>query len=348
MEMRDSRATRQSLEPTVRSRTEGRGGERGLRCFRAPSRPTGRALAVIALLGANLIWGTTFVVTKPMLDRLPPLTLATARFAIALLVLVPLLARSNAKPARGRSIAMMGFTGVFLVYFFQNVGLQYTSAANGALIHGGIPIFAALIAVPVLHERLTWTRAIGIGASLAGVAVVVLVGGGSALGVSVAGDALVLASGLALAAYFVLCRLAFPNGNSLALVAGVMRYGLLFLLPAGLLELLVVGMERPTPGDLLGLLYLGGAASALAFILWGYGLRHLEAAQATVFANLNPLVGLVVAGLLLGEPVTSAQLGGGLLIVAGVWVATTNPVQLFAWVPLPRRAELPAANPVAN
>jgi drug/metabolite transporter (DMT)-like permease len=231
----------------------------------------------------------------------------------------------------------MGFTGVFLVYLCQNVGLQHTSAANGALIHGGIPVFAALIAAPVLRERLTWARSIGIAASLAGVAGVVLMGGGPAVGRSLAGDALLLASGIALAAYFVLCRRTFPNGNSLALVAGVTRYGVLFLLPASVVELLVVGMERPTPGNLLGLLYLGVAASALAFVLWGHGLRHLEAAQATVFANLNPLVGLVVAALLLGEPVTPTQLGGGLLIVAGVWIATTNPARLFArWRIAPR------------
>ncbi len=81
-----------------------------------------------------------------------------------------------------------------------------------------------------------------------------------------------------------------------------------------------------------GLLYLGGAASTLAFVLWGHGLSLLEAARATVFANLNPLVGLVVAALLLGEPVTSTQLGGGLLIGAGVWAAPINPALLFgAW-----------------
>ena len=314
----------------------------------AKRRPTHRTLAVLALLGANLIWGTTFVATKPMLDRVPPLTLATARFAVALLVLLPLLARTGAKPARGSSVAVMGFTGVFLVYLCQNVGLQYTSAANGALVHGGIPIFAALIAAPVLRERITWARSLGICSSLAGVAIVVLMGGGAKIGLSVAGDTLVLGSALALAAYFVLCRLAFPSGNSLALVAGVTRYGLLFLVPAGLVELLVVGMARPTFGDLLGLLYLGVAASALAFVLWGYGLGQLEAAQATVFANLNPLVGLVVAALLLGEPITSPRLCGGMLIVAGVWIATSNPARLLARVPLTPRGQLPGASPITS
>jgi drug/metabolite transporter (DMT)-like permease len=145
-----------------------------------------------------------------------------------------------------------------MVYLCQNIGLQYTSAANGALIHGGIPVFTAIIAAPVLAEANELARTIGIGASLSGVAMVVLMSGDAVVGVSAAGDALVLASGLALAVYFVLCRLAFPNGNSLALVAGVARYGLFFLLPASIVELLVTGMERPTLSNLLGLLYLGG------------------------------------------------------------------------------------------
>jgi hypothetical protein len=51
--------------------------------------PTDRLAAVVA---ANAIWGTTFVATRPLLERVPPITLATARVAIALLVLLPILA----------------------------------------------------------------------------------------------------------------------------------------------------------------------------------------------------------------------------------------------------------------
>jgi drug/metabolite transporter (DMT)-like permease len=289
----------------------------------------------MALIAANLIWGTTFVATKPMLERIPPVTLATARFGIALLVLLPLLARANTKPARGSTVALMGFTGVFLSYVCQNVGLDFSTATNGALIDGGIPVFTALIAVPLLRERLTWTRSIGITASLAGVAVIVLRSGGAEFGLSFVGDTVLLAGTIAAAAYFVLCRRAFPLGDSLALVAGVSRYGMLFLLPVSVVELLVVGMSRPTVGDVLGLLYLGVAASALGFALWGYGLRHMDATPATVFANLNPVVGVAVAALVLGESVTAAQVIGGLLIISGVFIATCKPRQV-----LPRRARI--------
>lgn len=285
-----------------------------------------RAGAIIALVVANVVWGTTFVVTKPLLERVPPLTVAAIRFAVAVAILIPLLLLTGRRPALGRIPALMGLIGVFLVYLCQNVGLQYTTAANGALIHGGIPVLTALLAALLLGECLGRRAAAGIAASLAGVAVVVALGPGAELGISALGDALVLASALALAGYFVVGRRAFADCDPVTLAAGVSSYGLLFLLPASAAELVVRGMARPTVDDLLGLLYLGAGASALAFVLWGYGLRHLAAGQAAAFANLTPLVGVGVATLLLGEPISAVQLGGGLLILGGVWLATREPV----------------------
>ncbi len=284
-----------------------------------------RVGAILALVAANMIWGTTFVATKPMLDRVPPLTLASGRFAIALLVLLPLLACSGRRPILSRTTAAMGFAGVFVVYACQNLGLRHTGAANGALIHGGIPAFTALLAAPVLGERLGHGRLAGLALSLAGVAAVILPGSGGRVGLSAVGDGLVLLSALGLAAYLVLGRRAFPGGGALELVAGVAVFGLLFLLPASGVELALGGMGRPTAGDLLGLLYLGAAASALAFVLWAYGLRHLEAGPAAAFANLSPIVGVVVAAVVLDESLSARQLAGGLLILGGVWAATRQP-----------------------
>jgi drug/metabolite transporter (DMT)-like permease len=322
LDERQRRADRQRLIRGMASSLQ-RAGILG--CLPAIPMRSARVRAVLALVLANAIWGTTFVATKPMLDRVPPLTIASGRFAVALLVLFPLVWRAGGRPTLGREAALLGFTGVFLLYLTQNVGLDYTSATNGALIHGGIPVLTALLAVPLLGERFDRRRFGGIVASMAGVAAVVLLGSGSGVGGSVLGDALLLVSAVALAAYLVLGRRIFPSGGSLELVAGVACYGLLFLLPASAIELTVQGMARPTGGDLLGLLYLGTVASALAFVLWAYGLRHLEAGQAAVFANLTPLVGVAVAALLLGERVTVVQFGGGLLILGGVWLTTRRP-----------------------
>ena len=92
---------------------------------------SGRFIAIMTLVLANIVFGTTFVATKPMLDRIPPLTIATGRFAIALLVLMPYLLRSGRRPNLGRTSALLGFVGVFLTFFSQNLGLEMTSATNG-------------------------------------------------------------------------------------------------------------------------------------------------------------------------------------------------------------------------
>ena len=282
-----------------------------------------RTLAILALVGANLIWGSTFVALKPVLDRVPPLTVASLRFAIALAILLPLVYLVGDRPARGRGPLLMGLTGVFLLYLCQNVGLQYSTAANGALIHGGIPVLTALLAAACLGERLGARGLVGVLASLVGVGIIVLPG--TDLGLSALGNGLLLLSALSIAAYLVIGRRACPAGGSLAVVTGAACYGFLMLLPPTAVELAVGGMDRPTGADLLRLLYLGGGASALAFLLWAYGLHHFEAGRAATFANLNPLVGVALAALLLGEPVTRFQLGGGALVLAGVWLAAHQP-----------------------
>jgi drug/metabolite transporter (DMT)-like permease len=285
-------------------------------------RTSGRATAILALVAANVIWGSSLVATKPLLGSVSPLSLATLRFAIAVAVLWPLVLRTGRRPALGKMPALMGFVGVFLVFLCQNVGLSHTSATNASLIHGGVPVLTMLLAAVALGERPTASSLAGLGISLVGVAAVVLLGRDGELGIAAAGDALVLVSALAMAAYLVVGRRVYVARDPLAVVAGVAFYGLLFLLPASAAELALGGAVRPDAGGLLGLLYLGAGASGLAFVLWAYGLRHLAAGQAAAFANLNPLVGMVLADVALGESLTSFHLIGSVLILGGVWITT--------------------------
>jgi drug/metabolite transporter (DMT)-like permease len=286
-----------------------------------------RTRAILALLVANVIWGTTFVVTKPMLDRMPPITLAGGRFAIAALILIPLLFQSQRRPILNRTTAMLAFVGILVVYVCQNLGLSYTDATNAAIIHSGVPIFTVLIAAPMLGEQLCGRHLVGLALSMIGVVAVVLLGSADTIGLSAIGDGLVLVSALGLAAYFVLGRRAFPKESPLELVGGVVVFGLLFLLPMSAIEMSVGGMERPTARDLLGLLYLGAGASALAYMLWAYGLRHLEAGHAASFSNLKVIVGAVAAALALRESLSPLQACGGLCILVGVWIATRSTME---------------------
>jgi drug/metabolite transporter (DMT)-like permease len=283
-----------------------------------------RTLAVLALIGANIIWGASAVASKAVLIHVPPMTLACLRVAIAFAVLLPLAARNGERPARGSAPALLGLTGVALFCVLQNVGLRYASAANTALVNGAIPVITALLAAAFLGERLGRRRVAGLVVSGLGVAAVVLLGTGATLGASTVGNLLPVAGAVSFAAYAVLGRRAFASGNTLAVVAGSTRYGLLFLLPGAGLELATGGMGALTVNDVLLLLYLGIGCSALAFILCGYGLARLDAGQGAVFGNLKPLVGVGLAVALLGESLTPGHLGGGALVLLGVLLASGN------------------------
>ena len=302
------------------------------------ARPSPRALGVLALAGANLIWGGSAAASAAALAHLPPLTLATMRVAVALAVLLPLLRRTGAQPATGRGVALLGLTGVVLFGACQNLGLRFADAATTALLGGAIPVLTALLAVPVLGERPGGRRLAGLLASLAGVAVVVLLGTGGAPGAAAVGNLLPLASATAFAAYAVLGRRAFGGGSALAVVAGSTRYGLFVLLPCAGVEVAAAGAGPLSLKDGLLVLYLGGGCSALAFVLCGYGLSRLEAGQGAAVGYLKPLVGVALAVWLLGEPLSAGQWGGGALVLAGVWLATS---QWSPGLPVPIRRPTP-------
>ncbi len=287
--------------------------------------PSTRTVAMLALIGANVIWGASAVASKAVLAHIPPLTLATLRVAVALAVLWPLVARLGDRPARGGSTALLGLTGVAGFCLFQNVGLRYASATTAALINGGIPMLTALLATLFLGERLSGRRVGGLLLACGGVASLALLDCEATLQTSVMGMVLPVASALSFAAYAVLGRRVFRSANSVAVVAGSTRYGLFFLFPGAILELATVGLGPLTLQDVVLLLYLGAGCSALAFVLCGYALAQFEAGQAAAFGNLKPLVGVILAIFLLGESPPQSHLIGGALVFLGVVLASGGP-----------------------
>jgi drug/metabolite transporter (DMT)-like permease len=282
-----------------------------------------RAPAVAALLAAACIWGSAAVATKTALEYWPPMTLAFVRWSIALAILLALLRRSGERPVWGAGVAMLGLTGLLLFYAFYSWGLRQTTAASGTLIGGGTPVIVAIVAVVALGERVSRRRGLGILVSLAGVTAIVA-GGESATGSSLLGNLLVLGSAVSWALYTVLSRRIGVGGNALATLVGTAVYGLIFLLPLAIGELVVSGLGPIARRDVLVMLYLSLGPSAAAYLLWGYGLTQVEASQAAVYGNLMPLVGVILAATLLDETITWVVVSGGFAIVAGAWLATSR------------------------
>src|SRR5213594_4659752 len=115
------------------------------------------ALADLALLVANVVYGTSYVVTRVVLTDVPPATLALLRVLIGAAVLVPLSLRTRVRLS-GREharIVAMGVIGFAAAFAFGHWGLARSTATNAALLIIVEPVSIMLLGPAVLGERLT-------------------------------------------------------------------------------------------------------------------------------------------------------------------------------------------------
>ncbi len=281
--------------------------------------------AIPALIVANVIWGTSFVATKPLLEVLPPATLALGRLFFALLFLLPVIGLTGRCIALGWKPAILGSTGVALTVLLQNFGLERTSATNAACISGVVPAIAVLLAFMFYRHVPSRNGVVAVGLSIAGVVAIVLFDASEGATLSPLGDLLMLASAISLAIYLVLGSRYFAHIDPIALVAGSSLYGMLLLAPFAANEATHVRVSLPDAWPIVMLAYLGAGASAFAYCFEGRALRELGCGPVAMFGNLVPAIGVAASAILLQERIGTAQVVGVVFVIAGAWLTTHRP-----------------------
>lgn len=286
-----------------------------------------RGFMICSLLLATLIWGSAFTVTKSAEAQIPPLLFALLRFIVASVSLLILLqVRGGAKllprPLPLGRLTVMGLTGVTLYYIAFNLSLTDTTASEGALIQGAIPIVTAVLAIIFLRERFSRARALGIAISLVGVALIVLTNtAGRAETNRLRGDLLMVGAVVTWAVFTIVGK-RLAGLSPIAVTAYSTVIGTVFLVPPAAYDLVARPPTAISPGSWLAVLYLGIGSSALTIVLWNAALRLLDASQVANFINLIPVIGVLSAALFLGEALMIRQLIGGGLVLAGVWLSS--------------------------
>lgn len=284
-----------------------------------------RWVAIVAVVVVMVVFGTTFVAIKIALTEMGPFTLAFARFLIALVPFLPFLMRRDGE-VRTWQLGAMGFLGVTLFFSLQNWALVYTTAANAAIILSAIPALTAVLGHLALGESLGPARGVGILLSMVGVGVVVIGGPPGTAEIEMAGrrallgNLLVLGAAASWALYTVLGRRVVGRLSPAVSTAHTMAWGVLFLAPFALGEMVIGGVSWPTLEGWAALLFLALIASGVAFFLYLFSLTRLEAGEASLYVNVAPVVSLAAAHLILAEPITGLQLLGTGLVLLGVYL----------------------------
>jgi drug/metabolite transporter (DMT)-like permease len=196
--------------------------------------------------------------------------------------------------------------------------MQHTTAAHGALIFSLTPLGVYLVELARGRERPRWTATAGIVVALAGVLLLLLARGVTALSGLFLGDVLLLASLLAWVFYTTEGRELVASEGPLRTSAWSNIAGALMLLP---LMPFVLRPERVFAASLLAkgaILYLGLGSSVLSYAIWFAALGRTDASKVAVFSNLQPVATALAAWALLGEPLSWEVVVGGALVLLGV------------------------------
>ena len=290
-----------------------------------------RALGYASLATAGSLWGTGFVFGKWALEELSVGHLVLLRFVFASLALaVPLWREHRETPIRVRGadlrlILTAGLIGIAVQYLVQFGGLARTTVSHASLMVGMLPVMLAVAAVFFTHERLDGIGWSGLVASTIGAALVALGGGAAdtAAGATLTGDAMVVVSLIAGVAWILLSqRLMQRNHSPVSATALVIIVGTFFL---GVWVIATEGIPPVTHLSgraWLSVAAMGVLATAIATLLWNWGLARVPASQAGVFVNLEPVVGAALGVLLFGDTFGGWSIVGGLLIVGAAVVVS--------------------------
>jgi drug/metabolite transporter (DMT)-like permease len=277
------------------------------------------------LLVANVVYATSYVATRVVLETVPPATLALARLLLAALILVPLARGARPAPALGPGerwrVAGMGVSGFAAAFAFGHWGLVHSTATNGALLIVVEPLTLLLLGPALLGERLTPRERAGAACALAGAALVVvngIPGVTERLVPHWRGDVLLVLSGVAFASYSLLGRPLLARHGALPLTAKSIVWGIPAMLPLAALEWAQGGRAVWTSAAVAGTLYLAVVITALGYLIWNWALERVTAARAGVFVNLQPVAGAALGVALLGEPLTLFTVVGAGLVTLGL------------------------------
>lgn len=275
-----------------------------------------------------VIWGSTFVFTKLLLlGGLTAAQIFILRFVIAYVLL---LGYCLVKGMRWVAdcwqdellMSALGVTGGSLYFMTENTALTYTTTTNTSIIVSLCPLFAsAIIGLFYKSERLSRLQTIGTLMAAAGVIVVVM-NGHFVLHLSPRGDLLAFAACLCWAFYSLLMIPANARYDTVFVTRKVFFYGLLSMTPYYIMYPdLNLRLLLEQPQLLWNLLFLGCVASMLCFLTWTWVLKKLGAVVATNYVYLNPVITIVFAWFLLGEPITLWFLLGTILVLLGMFLA---------------------------
>jgi drug/metabolite transporter (DMT)-like permease len=283
--------------------------------------PAGLMFLAITSIG----WGFNWPVTKFLLGELPPLTLRGVTGVLGAMLLAALaLLRGDSLKIPGAiwprliTAAVLNVTGWMVL---MGLALLWLPASEAALIAYTMPVWASIIAWPVLGERPTVLRTLGLVMAFAGLASIMGGNGIAASAEKLPGIIMALSGALGFAIGTVVSK-KYPI-HLPPITAAAWQIGI-GCLPISVIGLLVETshLDRVTPTGWWLLVYSTVVQFCIAYVSWFAALARLPASVAAIGTMAVPVIGVVASAVALHEPLRAGQIAALIFTLAAVVLAT--------------------------
>lgn len=288
-----------------------------------------KTIALVAILTVSLFWASAGVVAKILLKATDPFTLAFWRFLVASIAIVPFFLKQSKKIYWKKLIVEVGPIALLstgnIAFFY--LGLQTTTNNAAAIIYTSTPLFAMVFASLFIKETLTGNKIAGILLGFIGAIGIVLLPlweTGKILSGDLYGNFLISIASVSWALYTVYSRrlITVKSYSPLDLSTVSIVISTLVFFPLMLLTSKTNLQAFFTSTNILLLTHLGIVVTVFTYLLYQWAIKHSSATTASLSNYIQPVLGITLGIVILGEPTTLGFVIGGSLVMIGVFLAT--------------------------
>ena len=296
--------------------------------------PKGFGATDIFMLLAVLCWAINFSFIKIALREFSPLAFNGIRLLFASLILIiALFVRGEGFSVAKSDIPKILFLSIIGNTAFQLLfmhGLNWTTASNTSVIMAMTPVFVVILSVFLKQEKIHWAGWLGIVISFIGFYFIITkqVGTFHFSWEELRGDLMILIGNLFWAIYTVFSKPFLKKISPLKWTSITLAVGTVFYLPFAALDIVRIQWSEISFQAWAVVIYSGLFAIAICYVIWYASVRRVGNSKTAIYGYLSPIFTILFAYLLISERITLLQIGGALIIFAGVYL-TRSGYRLF-------------------
>ena len=304
-----------------------------------------------ALILSLTIWGGTSVVSKVTVETFPVYSTLFLRFCVASLILIPFYLHDGHRAQVKRTpikhihwLILLSFVGISLQMGFFFIGITQASVMDANIISALVPLLIAVASWILLKERFRLSALTGLVLATIGVTYALTYNSASTHH-SYLGNLAIFGSVLSSVAYAIGSKRIGHHFCPLAITTTSFLVGLVTFLPLAAWEYITQPQlfANFSTTTLWGIAYLGVISSVLAYWFYQWSLDHVSATTVGIFSFVQPLSGMILARIFLGEALGWGYVLGGTLTLLGITLALGHPSlkpHYIKWRPHLRRRRL--------